>query len=114
VGEYFDRMLDMMADHWRQRRAAMQLMSSLQHTPEMKPVADRYLKITSERNAATIAHYFPDLPKERCQMIGVAMEEAGNALLNRLNGYRGKRRERFKEEMKGMIRAYLGTIPDSS
>jgi AcrR family transcriptional regulator len=110
IEDYFDCILDMMAEHWRHRRAAMQLWSILQHTPEMRAVTDRFLRLTTERNARTIAHYFPELPPARRKLAGMVMEEAGSALLNRLNTCRGAQRNRLREEMKTLIRAYLGTL----
>jgi len=111
IEDYFDRIVDMMAEHWRRRRAAMQLWSILQHTPEMRTVTDRFLELTTRRNAATIAHYFPDVPLARRKLVGMVMEEVASALLNRMNSCGAAQRNGLLREMKAIIRAYLGTLP---
>lgn len=110
IEDYFDRIIEMMAHHWKQRKAAMLLWSLLQHTPELRPISQRFLKLATARNAETISHYYPDIDPTRRKLIGLVLEEAGSALLNRLNSHRGKQREQFKAEMKLLIRSYLGAI----
>lgn len=110
IEEYFDRIIEMMAQHWKQRKAAMSLWSLLQHTPEMQPISQRFLKIATARNAETISHYYPQIAPARRKLVGLVVEEVGSALLNRLNSYKGKQRELFKAEMKLLIRSYLSAM----